>query len=160
MRVRQSGHIGDLIYSLSAIKKLSELHGPVDLCIGFDRISHTPNHPSGDYTMNDATYKYLLPLLKSLPYIKSVERAKGEVDYDFDKFRDVGFQLGAYDLRRWHGMVYPELNSSTIMSEACIEIEDKLPYVFGKIVIARSGRYRMNIDYSVLKPYEADLIFV
>jgi hypothetical protein len=164
MRVKQSGHIGDLIYSLSSIKRVAELSGEgVDLFIGFNEINRTPEHPSGNYTMNDNYYRYLLPLLKELPYINSVTPAKKEVevDYNFDSFRNNGYNLGAYDLRRWHGLIYEDLSHPNIMTAKCIEIESKLPYLKGKIAINLSLRYRNpTIDYSKLKDIEHDLIFV
>ncbi len=47
------------------------------------------------------------------------------------------------------------------MTAKCIEIENKLPYLKGKIAINLSLRYRNpTIDYSKLKDIEHDLIFV
>lgn len=160
MKVKQSGHIGDLIYSLSACKSLFELtNQPIDFYIGFDNINQTPNHPSGKYTMTKESYDYIKPLLLAQPYIKSVNmHYKGiEVDFDFDDFRNYKFNIGSYDLRKWHGIVYPELDIR--LEDKCIFVEKQLDYLKDRIVVNLTKRYRsFNIDYSKLKGH--DVVFV
>lgn len=164
MIVKQSGHIGDLIYSLTATKRVFEVTGEqVDFHVGFNVLNRTPNHPSGKYTMTDATYAYLEPLLLAQPYIKSViaDKHKLPFDYDFDKFRDYNFNLGGYDLRKWHMLLYSELQTDNLLSEKCIFVERKLPYLEGKIVVNLTERYRgRTVDYGILKPFESDVVFV
>ena len=64
MRVIKSGHLGDLIYSLTATKRVAELHGSVDFHIGFREQNGVPGHPSGGYCMNLKSYEYIKPLLE------------------------------------------------------------------------------------------------
>ena len=67
--VLQSGHLGDLLYSLSAIQAIGE---PVHFYVGFKLSNGVPNHPSGRYCMNSEMYAYIKPLLKAQPYISEV----------------------------------------------------------------------------------------
>ena len=155
MRVIQSGHIGDLIYSLSATKKASELHGAkIDFHIGFREPNGTPNHPGGGYCMNLNSYEYVKPLLEFQPYIQSVQmNAYPDIVYDFDKFRRHGLNLGAGDLRRNQFLVYPELMCD--LHEPCIEATEPIPYFADKILLNFSSRYRnYDINYFPLKEHK------
>ena len=155
MRVIQSGHIGDLIYSLSATKKASELHGAkIDFHIGFREQNTTPNHPGGGYCMNPISYAYIKPLLEFQPYIQSVQmNAHPDIVYDFDKFRRHNLNLAAGDLRRNQFLVYPELMCD--LHEPCIEATEPIPYFADKILLNFSSRYRnYDINYFPLKEYK------
>lgn len=160
MKVKQSGHIGDLIYSLSSCYNIYINSGEkIDFYIGFDNLNQTAGHPSGKYTMTDESYEYIKPLLLAQPYIKSVNKhyKNIEVDYDFDAFRGVRFNIGAYDLRKWHGFIYPELDIR--LEDECLFVDKQLDYLKDKIVVNLTQRYRsMNINYSILK--DQDIIFV
>ena len=155
MRVIQSGHIGDLIYSLSATKKASELHGEkIDFHIGFREQNTTPNHPGGGYCMNPISYAYIKPLLEFQPYIQSVQmNAHPDIVYDFDKFRRHNLNLAAGDLRRNQFLVYPELMCD--LHEPCIEATEPIPYFADKILLNFSSRYRnYDINYFPLKEHK------
>lgn len=160
MKVKQSGHIGDLIYSLSACYNLHKVSGDmIDFYIGFDTLNQTLGHPSGKYTMTNESYDYIKPLLMAQPYIKSVNKHyKGiEVDYDFDAFRNYKFNIGAYDLRKWHSLVYPELEVN--LSEQCVFVDKHLDYLKDKIVVNLTQRYRsFGINYRKLE--DQDFVFV
>ena len=137
------------------------MNEPVDYYLGFDRVSTTPNHPSGKYTMNESSYAYILPLLEHQDYIGEVYKHRNQnIDYDLDLFRDKGFSLGAYDLRKWYELVYPL--TSVDISEPAIKCDlPVLEYLNDKIVINLSLRYRnQQIEYSKLKPYESKIVFV
>jgi len=155
MRVIQSGHIGDLIYSLSATKKASELHGEkIDFHIGFREPNGVPGHPGGGYCMNLNSYEYIKPLIEFQPYIQSVQmNAHTDIVYDFDKFRRHGLNLSAGDLRRNHFLVYPELMCD--LHEPCIEATEPIPYFADKILLNFSSRYRnYDINYFPLKEHK------
>ena len=155
MRVIQSGHIGDLIYSLSATKKASELHGEkIDFHIGFREQNTTLNHPGGGYCMNPISYAYIKPLLEFQPYIQSVQmNAHPDIVYDFDKFRRHNLNLAAGDLRRNQFLVYPELMCD--LHEPCIEATEPIPYFADKILLNFSSRYRnYDINYFPLKEHK------
>ena len=155
MRVIQSGHIGDLIYSLSATKKASELHGEkIDFHIGFREPNGVPGHPGGGYCMNLNSYEYVKPLLEFQPYIQSVQmNAHPDIVYDFDKFRRHGLNLSAGDLRRNQFLIYPELMCD--LHEPCIEASEPIPYFADKILLNFSSRYRnYDINYFPLKEHK------
>jgi len=155
MRVIQSGHIGDLIYSLSATKKASELHGEkIDFHIGFREPNGVPGHPGGGYCMNLNSYEYIKPLIEFQPYIQSVQmNAHTDIVYDFDKFRRHGLNLSAGDLRRNQFLVYPELMCD--LHEPCIEATEPIPYFADKILLNFSSRYRnYDINYFPLKEHK------
>ena len=93
-----SGHLGDIIYSLPAIKKLSEDHNcklyiqinkPMDL--------KYPNHPAGNFFLNDRLANMLMPLLKEQSYLKKVEIYNGQdIDVDLDFFRKIPINIQFY----------------------------------------------------------------
>ena len=155
MRVIQSGHIGDLIYSLSATKKASELHGEkIDFHIGFREQNTTPNHPGGGYCMNLISYAYIKPLLEFQPYIQSVQmNAHPDIVYDFDKFRRHDLNLAAGDLRRTHFFAYPELTCD--LTQPCVIAPEVIEELKGTILLNFSTRYRNNdINYKCLKEHK------
>lgn len=158
MIVKHSGHIGDIIYSLSFVKLLNE---KLNYTIGFDMLNQTPNHPSGKYTMTPKSYEYIKPLLEHQEYIDIVTKHRGmPVNYDLDLFRSKGFNVASYDLRKWYELVYPI--TSVDLSEPAIKCDlPNLDYLKDKIVVNFSLRYRNNqIDYSKLKKFEDSLVFV
>jgi hypothetical protein len=154
MRVIQSGHLGDLIYSLTATKKVAELHGAVDFHIGFRLRNTVDGHPSGGYCMNLNSYEYIKPLLEHQSYIRSVHmHSHMDMGYDFDKFRSHGLNLSAGDLRRNHFLVYPEL--ITDLDQPCIQANEPIPYFEDKILLNFSARYRNHdINYFQLKEHK------
>jgi hypothetical protein len=160
--VLNSGHAGDLIYSLSSAYAAFELYGkPIDFYIGFKQKNGVPGHPSGSFTMNDVTYNYLKPLLEYQPWINSVQKhTNQEIDYNFDWFRDIGLNLTAGDLRMCHNGIYPELNRSLTISPLMTP-ERNLEYLNDSIIISLSKRYRNNtINYSILEPIANKCLFV
>jgi hypothetical protein len=155
MRVIQSGHIGDLIYSLTATKKASELHGEkIDFHIGFREQNSVPGHPGGGYCMNLNSYEYVKPLLEHQEYINAVHmHHHQDVVYDFDKFRRHGLNLGAGDLRRNQFLVYPEL--ITDLHNPCITASEPIPSFKDYILLNFSSRYRNHdINYFPLKEHK------
>ena len=160
--VLQSGHLGDMIYSLSAAKKASEFYNKkVHFMVGFKEPNTVPGHPSGSFCMNETTYNYIKPLLEHQPYIEKVTKHDGsQVHINLDAFRHIGLNLAAGDLRKAHGYIYPELQTD-LSVPALIAPEKKLPNLEGKIVLNLSLRYRnQNINYGVLEKYMDRLVFV
>lgn len=158
MKVLQSGHIGDLVYSLSAVKRIAEISGePVDFYVGSRLQNTTPNHPSGSYCMSIASYNYIKPLLQYQSYINSVQVHLDEhIDYDLDQFRRENLNLSAGDLRRCQFLTYPEL--MTDLYEPTIKAPEPLSEYADKILLNFSDRYRnYDINYTALK--DKDCIF-
>jgi hypothetical protein len=159
--VKQSGMLGDLVYSLSAAHQAHLINNkPIDFYIGFNEINTVPGHPSGKYCMSDNMYEYIKPLLLHQPWINSVNKHINEpIDYDFDAFRHIGLNLAASDLRMMHFPIYPQLNHK--LDTQPIIHEKDLEYLKDKIVINLSPRYRNpSIDYSILEPLREYLVFV
>jgi hypothetical protein len=71
-----------------------------------------------------------------------------KVDYDFDKFRGVGLNLGAGDIKKWYLYAYPELQEYYNDSQTLPFLYDfPAPY----IVVNRSERYNNGqLDYAIL----------
>ena len=158
LNVKHSGHLGDIIYSLSFIKELGQ---NVNYYIGFEQVNTVYNHPSGKYTMNDASFNYIKPLLEHQDYVDFVMRDRGHnIDLDLDSFRGHGFKLDGYDLRKWYELIYPL--TSVDLSKPAIKCDlPTLEYLKEKIVLSISTRYRNNqIDYKRLKPFEDSIVFV
>lgn len=77
---RHSGDMGDIVYSLPAVKEL----GGGDVYIGI-------NNPFTDMTKEK--YEFIKPLLLNQPYIHDVHLWNGEpVDYNLDDFREYYFK--------------------------------------------------------------------
>ena len=160
--VLQSGHLGDMIYSLSAAKKASQTYNKqIHFMIGFKEPNTVPGHPSGKMCMNDETYNYIKPLLEFQPYIAKVSKHNGEqVHMNFDAFRHIGLNLAAGDLRMAHGYVYPETQSDLSIG-ALMAPENKLDNLSDKIVINLSTRYRTpSLNYAILEPIQDKIVFV
>jgi len=71
-----SGHIGDLIYALPAIKKLSENH-TCNLFIGINKIftnEKYKNHTSAGVFINDRIFNYAFPLLEKQKYLNKTQK--------------------------------------------------------------------------------------
>jgi len=158
IRVLQSGHLGDLLYSMSWVKRAAEVNNAkVVFNVGFNEVSGTPNHPSGKFCINDNTYNYIKPLLEYQSYISKVQKHDHHlVNYNFDQFRRLGLNLAAGDLKRNHGYVYPELQHD--LSAPCIQAPKDKQYK-DVIVINLTDRYRNpKVDYRVLGNYH--IVFV
>lgn len=125
--IKISAFAGDVIYSLSAIKAYCERNNAkAALYIWIDRVM-TPYvgavHPTKDLTgrktvgINHYMFKMLKPLLESQEYIYLVDMWNGEdimVDLDLIRSQNIGQPYG--DLRRWIGLVFPELQCDISVS--------------------------------------------
>ena len=162
LKFKHSGASGDIIYSLYAIKKACELKGEdaiLYIRLNFPNVGGNPNfkHAYGDVMFNEYAYKMLKPLLMEYDFIYDVLPYNNQkVDYDLDKFRQIGMNLAAYDIKRWYTLAYPEL-SGIDYSERLLNIEQsKHDY----IVINRTERYQNpNIDYSILNKLSTPIYF-
>ena len=146
---KHSGTLGDLIYSLSIVKKLAQndveykvaLHN-IENCVakyGYRPEDIDPQH-KGRFTLKD--FEMLLPLLRRQPYIETVGKwYQGDVepDVDLDSFRGVlfrGFEgnyVEAY--HRTFNIPFTVQDYDTPWLEAD-------PKTVKPVVITRSKRYR------------------
>jgi len=143
-----SGHLGDLIYSLPLIKKLSETK-KCNLYIEVNKknLLFYANHPSGNVMINEKTLSLLLPLLKSQKYFNKVEKYTDNIiDIDLNFFREMPFNLTFHSMRWYSHLTGVPIN----MQEKFLNVGtiDKFK---DKITILRSPRYRNQyIDYKFL----------
>jgi hypothetical protein len=149
---RHSGTLGDLIYSLSIVKKLADKSGDpdVDFKVALNNIENcvsqygyrpdevAPEH-RGRFTLQD--YDWLRPLLERQSYIKQAttwQQGDAEPDVDLDKFRGTlfrGFE-GNY-VQAYHiafGLQFMMQDYDTPWLEA--DAQEVAP-----IVVSRTSRY-------------------
>lgn len=154
IKVKHSGNLGDVIYSLSVLYELSkQRNAKIVYYIHLDQPSTFTDktHPVGAVMMNKKMFELSYPLLKSQPYIHDVIAIeKNEsmiVDYDLDLFRKDHKNLSAADIKTWISVSYPELRAD--LCEQCLFVE---PIPNNYIIINRSQRYNAPlIDYTILE---------
>ena len=152
-----SGHIGDLIYSLPVIKKLSETHE----CYFYIQKNKPinvdyPGHPSGNVLLDEKIISKLLPLLKLQSYFKIVDIYNNEeIDVDLDICREIPINVSFHQVR-W----YVHITGIHVdMEDAFLKVDAKKNFE-PKIVILRTFRNRNHfINYKFLKNYK-NLLFI
>ncbi|NBU80613.1 MAG: hypothetical protein EBS55_03055 [Flavobacteriaceae bacterium] len=164
IKLKHSGNAGDILYSLPAIRQATinkvekailylKLNTPANYMKGFV-------HPLGNVMLNEYMFKMLRPLLLTTDFIEDVIVYNGQkIDYDLDKFREIGLNLGAGNISRWYFQTFPELT--------CDLFEPTLGLGFSKlvkndsIIINRTERYQNGqLDYSILNQYDNHKYFV
>ena len=152
-----SGPLGDLIYSLPLINKLSENH-TCNLYVNLNKkfTYEYYKHTANGYFIDERTFKFLSPLLKkqrSLNIIKEYENEK--IDINLDLFREIPVSF-TFNSPRWFFAITGEhfdLNKPSLFVDNHAEIKNK-------IVILRSFRFRnIYINYKFLKNYD-NLLYV
>lgn len=159
LKFKHSGNAGDIIYSLNAIKRACELNNTqAVLFLHLDQPlkGFLPNHPVGNVMLNEYMYKNLRPLLISCDFIMDVMVYSGQkIDYDLDKFRQIGLNLGAGDIRKWYYYAFPEMTFD--IEGPIFEFNNKKE---DYILINRTNRYQNGqIDYSILNEYNNQKLF-
>lgn len=166
LKLKHSGNAGDIMYSLPAIRQAC--YNANDKAILYLHIDQPANyvqgfvHPLGNVMLNKYMATMLKPLLLATNFIEDVLIYNGQkIDYDLDKFRQIGLNLGAGNISRWYFQAFPELTCDlsieTFDFTNCIKQE----YSKNKIVINRTERYQNGqIDYSLLNEFKQDKIFV
>lgn len=163
IKLKHSGNAGDILYSLPAIRQATRNKG--EKAILYLKLNSPANymkgfvHPLGNVMLNEYMFKMLRPLLLATDFIEDVIIYNGQkIDYDLDKFREIGLNLGAGNISRWYFQTFPELTCDlfepTIQTEKFHNIEDS-------IIINRTERYQNGqIDYSILNQYDNPKYFV
>lgn len=154
IKVKHSGNLGDIIYSLSAVSQLAidkAAHIVYYIKLDVPSTFTEKTHPVGAVMMNRKMYDMFYPLLKSQPYIHDVIAIeKNEnvlVDYDLDLFRKDHKNLSACDIKTWNTLSYPELRPK--LHEQCLYVS---PIPNDYIIINRSQRYNAPlVDYTILE---------
>ena len=146
---KHSGNAGDIIYSLPAIKTLTD-NAVLFLNLNVRIQMRNPEeHPVGGVQLNETMFKMLKPLLLGTGFIKGVYVYNNEeIDYNLDRFRAQPINLSMGNISRWYSNIVekpvnltdPWLNSYSILNN--------------RVVIARSERYlNPNLDYSFLTEF-------
>ena len=144
-----SGHLGDIMYSLPAIKELSKTH-KCKLYIQADKPMEVDyqNHPSGKVYLDKRIVNLLLPLLQQQTFLNSVNIYNNEkIDVNLDLFRKMPINIRFHSVRWYSHLTGVHVN----MHEPCLFVKPH-KLVKNKIVIVRSPRYRNSyINYEFLK---------
>lgn len=153
-----SGHIGDIIYALPVIKKLSESH-TCNLFIGINKIftdESYKNHTSAGVFINDRIFNYAFPLIEKQKYLNKVQKyIDQKIDINLDLFRDMPGKPCTTSKSYFHITgVYADLSRPFLDTQEHDKIKNK-------IVISRSLRNKNPfIDYSFLNDFCDQLIFI
>jgi hypothetical protein len=163
LKLKHSGNAGDILYSLPAIRQAC--YNANDKAILYLHIDQPANyvqgfvHPLGNVMLNKYMATMLKPLLLATNFIEDVLIYTGQkVDYNLDKFREIGLNLGAGNISRWYFQAFPELTCDLI--EPTIKVQ-KYKNLEDAILINRTERYQNGqIDYSILNKYNNAKYFV
>ena len=117
---KHSGFMGDIIYSLPAIKHICEETNLIaDLYVFLDKTWENFEDVGRDHKglIDTKGLNFIAPLLQALPYINKVAMWKGEkIAVDLDRVKAMGQQIGLphSHISRWYGYAYPELSTDKI----------------------------------------------
>lgn len=152
---KHSGNAGDIVYSLWSIYRACydnnetaiiylNLNQPANYAPGFI-------HPLGNVMLNEQIAAMLKPFLLRFNFVEAVLIYKNQkIDYDLDKFRSIGLNLGAGDIKRWYGYAYPELMPFMYSIDHEYRHTDKQDEPNG-LIWGRTQRYQNGqIDFSIL----------
>lgn len=144
MIYKHSGTFGDLIYSLSVVKKM----GNGIFAIALDNIEYTvaqygyrpdevdPMH-RGRFTVGD--FNLLESFLRRQSYITDVQPWRGQQDVDLDKFRGVLFRGFEGNYVQAYHMTFDLSFTPEVLNETWLEAD---PKKIASVVINRTFRYR------------------
>ncbi len=156
LNVSHSGNAGDVIYSLTALKKIHEMTGlKINIFLNLNQPLNMVgfrSHPLGNVMLNEKMAEMLRPLLTAQSYIHGfgvLTDQKIHVNLDF--FRSGAFNLINSNSARWSGY---QTGVSPDLWKKWLDVTPDLRYR-DKIVITRTERYRnTSIDYSFLNRYD------
>lgn len=143
---KHSGDLGDIIYSLPAMKTLGGGILLLDPLGGSSNKYVKQQCPDGRTNLNEKSINFIKPLLKNQSYIKDVIHYDNQkIDYDLDNFREY---LGRPD-RRSDNLVDCSLQSFNLSFDKSNESWlDVSPINIGKkFVIAHSPRRQGNYSW-------------
>jgi len=157
---KHTGHAGDVIYSIPAMKALAKgkkIHLYFEL--------HQPNrdftkqmrHPNGNVMLTEKSVSLFAPLMQQQPEIEYFGAWNGEpIHYDLTAFRSFPFDYRMYSITRWYFLTFAV---TADLGKPWLQITPDHRFS-DKIVIARSSRYHaLDISYSFLTKYK-NLYFV
>ena len=157
---KHTGHAGDVIYAIPAMKALAKgkkIHLYFEL--------HQPNrdftkqmrHPNGNVMLNEKSVAMFAPLMQQQPEIVFFGAWNGEViHYDLTAFRAFPFDYRMYSITRWYFLTF---GVNADLGKPWLTIQPDTSFS-DKIVLARSSRYHTpGISYGFLQQYK-NLVFV
>ena len=162
LKFKHSGHLGDLIDSLAAVKVMTEKSGePCDFFIPSDVPSVYPpsaRHPSGKVMVSEPIFRFIEPLLTHQSYIDRVHYgplASVPRDVvDLDRFRTSGINLMAGFEPVWYRqcMAMPVPVEKPWLTVSGAPLQQPGP----EIVVSRTLRFNnTSINYSLLQPFKS-----
>lgn len=168
MELKHSGHLGDIIYSIPAIKALIKklkatgcsLYIPIDSSLPLPPIEM--KHPGGKKFLGENLYEYIQPLLDAQDIFLSTkyeyEKHIPPSAINLDAIRNCGVNLSAGTIPHYYSKLFGLI----------IDIEN--PWLSNippnresrkYIVIGRSFRYlNTKINYEAIKDFEYPLMFI
>ena len=141
---RHSGTFGDLIYSLSVVKKMGggtfAIHlENIEQCVA--QYGYRPDEvdPAHRGRFRNTDFDLLRPLLSRQSYIKNVTVWTGDHDVDLDRFRGVLFRGFEGNYVQAYHMTFGLPFEPSMLNETWLEAD---PAQIAPIVINRTSRYR------------------
>ena len=144
MIFRHSGTFGDLIYSLSVVKKMGggtfAVHlGNIEKCVA--QYGYRPDEvdPMHKGRFRNVDFDILKPLLSRQPYIDQVTIWTGDHDVDLDCFRGVLFRGFEGNYVEAYHRTFDMPVTADIYNQTWLEADAK---IIAPVVINRTFRYR------------------
>jgi hypothetical protein len=167
LEFKHSGQLGDIIYSLPAMRSLAAKLGRarLRLFIPNDKIAHHApglNHVGGNLMVSQPMFDFIAPLLQSQPYIESVnyvqEARIPASAIDFDIIRGGLLNLSAGNIKDYYlkafGLMAPPIQPWIVPPPTS-------PLQQFDIVVGRSTRYlNISIDYRLLNQTQLSVGFM
>lgn len=169
------GNSGDTIASLPALRQYYRTTGikPILYLVKdhpaeyYEGATHPVKNDKGEQvSLNQSMCEMLTPLFKLQDYLEDVitisadQYLDANINVNLSDIRNTFCNIPQGDLRRWVFYVFPDLACN--LSEQYLFVPDlDKDIAKGKVVISRSERYHNEwVDYSWLKKYEDDCIFI
>ncbi|MBL0884282.1 MAG: hypothetical protein IBJ16_13225 [Chitinophagaceae bacterium] len=157
---KHTGHAGDVIYSIPAMKALAgnkKIHLYFELNQPNRDFTKHMRHPNGQVMLTEKSVSLFAPLLQQQPEIAHFAHWNGEpIHYDLTAFRSFPFDYRMYSITRWYFLTFAV---TADLGKPWLQITPDHRFT-DQVVIARSSRYHgLDIDYSFLSQYH-NLVFV
>lgn len=157
---KHTGHAGDVIYSIPAMKALAK-GKKIRLYFELNQpnrdFTKQMRHPNGNVMLTDRSVELFKPLMQQQPEIEYFGAWNGEpIHYDLTAFRSFPFDYRMYSITRWYFLTFAV---TADLGKPWLQIVPDNRFS-DKIVLARSSRYHaLDISYSFLSKYN-NLYFV
>lgn len=166
------GNIGDCWAAIPAMREYYRQTGnKIKLYLVANQDAHYydgATHPTKDekginVMLNNKMIEMMIPLLQAQEFIDEAKIWENEpFDYDFGMIRETEVGMPGMSINRWYFYIYADLNCD--LSKVWLDVPrgtSAPDEIKGKIIVTRSERYlNPNANYSFLKEYEDDIVFV